>query len=60
MKTEITTLGSEGTKEEVTMTHLQFAEITGKRNDNVKRTMETLSNQGTISITRCVSVQDKV
>lgn len=43
--------------QEVTMTHLQFAEITGKRNDAVKRTMETLEKQGVISITQTVEPQ---
>lgn len=37
---------------ELTMSHLQFADMTGKRKDNVKRLMETLSNQGVISVTQ--------
>lgn len=39
---------------ELTMTHLQFANITGKRNDSVIRTMKTLSEQGVISLTQSV------
>lgn len=39
---------------ELTMTHLQFANITGKRNDSVIRTMKTISEQGVISLTQSV------
>lgn len=56
MKTQITTLEQAGGIEP-TMTHLQFAKITGKRNDSVKRTMETLSEQGVIQLTQSVEVQ---
>ncbi len=47
------------TNEELTMTHLQFAEITGKRNDNVKRVMESLEKQGIISITQIEEPQSR-
>lgn len=45
---------SNTSNDELTMTHLQFASITGKRNDSVKRTMETLVEQGVISFTQSV------
>ena len=50
MGNNIVTMKQNG--EEPTMTHLQFAQITGKRNDNVKRTMETLEKQGVIHVTQ--------
>ena len=39
---------------ELTMSHLQFADITGKRNDSVIRTMKTLAEQKVISLTQGV------
>ncbi|CAH9012175.1 putative Rha family transcriptional regulator [Vibrio phage 501E54-1] len=54
---ELQTLRKTGTEQEPTMTHLQFADITGKRKDSVKRTMETLSEQQVISITQSVEPQ---
>ena len=35
-----------------TITHIQIAELTGKRQDNVKRLMDTLQGQGVISFTQ--------
>ncbi len=35
-----------------TMSHAQMSELTGVRRDNVKRTIETLSNQGVIMFTQ--------
>lgn len=42
---------------ELTMSHLQFAEMTGKRTDNVKRLMEKLENQQVIELTKSEEVQ---
>lgn len=52
MNTLITTTNTQNT--EATMTHLQIAELTGVRNDSVKRSMETLANRGVISVTQSV------
>ncbi len=51
MENQIVALAQADSKEP-TMTHLQFAQITGKRNDNVKRTMETLEKQSIITFTQ--------
>lgn len=42
-----------------TISHVQLAEMTGKRQDNVKRVIEKLSEQGVIAFTQIEDVQSK-
>ncbi len=50
MTTQITTLEQSGA-EELTMTHIQIAELLDKRKDKVKQSMERLQKQGVIRLT---------